>query len=122
NEPYAISGHARNYRHHSNGMPNQSSSTSSWNLSISYFNLRADIYTPFLIVQNMVGPGDVDDMLLAETAEECLKYGQVLECEIRETTGVPAEVAVQIFIRFQTKDQAFEGAHFTVLEPSYFLL
>lgn len=57
----------------------------------------------------MVGPGEVDDMLLAETAEECQKYGQVLECEIRETKDVPPEVAVQIFIRFATKDQAFDG-------------
>jgi hypothetical protein len=33
----------------------------------------------FLIVylQNMVGPGDIDDDLEAETKEECQKYGEV---------------------------------------------
>lgn len=29
------------------------------------------------IEKNMVGPGDVDDMLEIETKEECQKYGEV---------------------------------------------
>ncbi len=32
----------------------------------------------------MVGPGDVDDELEAETKEECAKYGEVNKCLIFE--------------------------------------
>ncbi len=32
----------------------------------------------------MVGPGDVDDDLEPETAEECAKYGKVVKCIIFE--------------------------------------
>ena len=32
----------------------------------------------------MVGPGDVDDDLEPETAEECGKYGKVVKCIIFE--------------------------------------
>ncbi len=35
-------------------------------------------------VQNMVGPGEVDDDLEPETAEECTKYGEVEKCVIFE--------------------------------------
>ena len=34
--------------------------------------------------QNMVGPGEVDDDLEPETAEECSKYGKVVKCVIFE--------------------------------------
>ena len=32
----------------------------------------------------MVGPGEVDDELEPETAEECSKYGKVIKCVIYE--------------------------------------
>ena len=32
----------------------------------------------------MVGPGEVDDDLEPETAEECTKYGKVVKCVIFE--------------------------------------
>ena len=32
----------------------------------------------------MVGPGEVDDDLEPETAEECSKYGKVMKCVIFE--------------------------------------
>lgn len=34
----------------------------------------------------MVGPGEVDDDLEPETAEECRKYGAVEKCVIYEVT------------------------------------
>jgi len=37
-------------------------------------------------VQNMVGPGEVDDELESETAEECGKYGKVVKCLIFEVS------------------------------------
>ncbi|MES2712627.1 MAG: hypothetical protein V4653_13670 [Pseudomonadota bacterium] len=48
-------------------------------------------------------------MLLAETAEECQGFGRVVECEVRETKNVAPEVAVQIFIKFSNKEEAFKG-------------
>jgi hypothetical protein len=65
--------------------------------------------TRVILLSNMVGPGEVDDMLLAETAEECQRYGRVVECEVRETKNVAPEVAVQIFIKFSNKEEAFKA-------------
>ena len=36
------------------------------------------------MLQNMVGPGEVDEDLEPETAEECQKYGKVTKCVIFE--------------------------------------
>lgn len=36
----------------------------------------------------MVGPGEVDDDLQPETAEECSKYGEVAKVIIYEVHGV----------------------------------
>ena len=38
----------------------------------------------FYVFQNMVGPGEVDEELEPETAEECSKYGKVIKCVIYE--------------------------------------
>lgn len=35
----------------------------------------------------MVGPGEVDQELEGETAEECGKYGKVIKCVIFEVSG-----------------------------------
>ena len=35
----------------------------------------------------MVGPGEVDEDLEPETAEECSKYGKVMRCVIFEVTS-----------------------------------
>ena len=40
--------------------------------------------TLFYVFQNMVGPGEVDEELEPETAEECSKYGKVIKCVIYE--------------------------------------
>jgi splicing factor 45 len=37
-----------------------------------------------ILLTNMVGPGEVDDMLQEETADECSKYGKVERCLIFE--------------------------------------
>ena len=36
----------------------------------------------------MVGPGEVDEELEAEVAEECSKYGKVIKCMIFEVSSV----------------------------------
>lgn len=35
-------------------------------------------------VQNMVGPGEVDEDLQPEVTEECTKYGEVANCLVYE--------------------------------------
>ena len=37
-----------------------------------------------LVLQNMVGPGEVDEDLQPETIEECSKYGEVASCLVYE--------------------------------------
>lgn len=39
-----------------------------------------------ILLTNMVGPGEVDDMLQEETADECSKYGKVERCLIFEVS------------------------------------
>ena len=39
-------------------------------------------------LQNMVGPGEVDEDLEGETAEECAKYGKVIKCMIFEVISI----------------------------------
>ena len=40
----------------------------------------------YTCVQNMVGPGEVDEELESETADECSKYGKVIKCLIFEVS------------------------------------
>jgi len=59
----------------------------------------------------MVGPGEVDNTLQEETAEECAKFGKVKKCLIFEVPGkkVPDDQAVRIFVQFADKDGAHKG-------------
>lgn len=59
----------------------------------------------------MVGPGEVDDSLQEETAEECAKFGKVKKCLIFEVPGkkVPDDQAVRIFVQFAQKEAAQLG-------------
>eukprot|EP00455_Lapot_gusevi_P038177 TRINITY_DN4276_c0_g5_i1.p1 TRINITY_DN4276_c0_g5~~TRINITY_DN4276_c0_g5_i1.p1 ORF type:complete len:379 (-),score=77.43 TRINITY_DN4276_c0_g5_i1:126-1262(-) len=61
-----------------------------------------------VLLQNMVMRGQVDPDLESETAEECTKYGGVIECVIFEilSADVPDNEAVRIFVHFQTVDAA----------------
>ena len=61
--------------------------------------------------KNMVGPGEVDEDLESETAEECTKYGPVVRCKIYEEKNpmVPSDKSVRIFVQFTTLDSALKG-------------
>ena len=37
-----------------------------------------------VLLKNMVGPGEVDTTLEAETAEECARFGRVERCTVYE--------------------------------------
>jgi hypothetical protein len=45
--------------------------------------------TRVLLLRNMVGPGEVDDDLEEEVAEECTKYGEVVRVMIFEVRSSP---------------------------------
>lgn len=67
--------------------------------------------TRVLLLQNMVGPGQVDEELEAETKEECRKYGDVVKCLIYEIPNkrVPDDQAVRIFVEFQNAESAIKA-------------
>ncbi|XP_064398230.1 splicing factor 45-like isoform X2 [Halichondria panicea] len=67
--------------------------------------------TKVVLLQNMVGPGDVDEDLEPEVAEECAKYGEVERClifEIREG-DISEEEAVRIFVQFARVESAIKA-------------
>jgi splicing factor 45 len=58
----------------------------------------------------MTVKGQVDEMLQPETAGECQKYGNVLECIVYEVPGdIPPEESVRIFVRFEKVEEALKG-------------
>jgi hypothetical protein len=67
-----------------------------------------DMTSRVILLTNMVGPGEVDDMLQEETAEECSKYGKVERCLIFEVPHgkVSDDRAVRIFIKFTEIESA----------------
>ncbi|KAL3853330.1 hypothetical protein ACJMK2_016878 [Sinanodonta woodiana] len=62
-----------------------------------------------ILLRNMVGPGEVDEELEPETAEECTKYGKVIKCLIFEIPGAVDDEAVRIFIEFEKVDSAIKA-------------
>jgi splicing factor 45 len=66
-----------------------------------------------VLLRNMVGPGEVDEALEDEVAEECTKYGQVNRVLIFEVTeaGFPPTEAVRIFIQFDKMESAVKVSH-----------
>lgn len=66
----------------------------------------------------MVGPGEVDEDLESETAEECARFGPVIRCRIYEEKNpmVPPEKAVRIFVQFATLDGAIKGTSNFILD------
>ena len=62
-----------------------------------------------VLLKNMVGPGEVDDMLAEECKQECSKYGPVDTCVIFEVTDnpdCPAEECVRTFVCFEKQESA----------------
>ncbi|XP_022847967.1 DNA-damage-repair/toleration protein DRT111, chloroplastic [Olea europaea var. sylvestris] len=64
--------------------------------------------TRVVLLRNMVGPGEVDDDLEGEVAEECSKFGAVTRVLIFEITeaGFPHDEAVRIFVQFERAEHA----------------
>lgn len=64
--------------------------------------------SPVILLTNMVGPGEVDDMLQEETADECSKYGKVERCLIFEVPNgkIDDDKAVRIFVKFSGIESA----------------
>ncbi|CAF3721918.1 unnamed protein product [Rotaria socialis] len=65
--------------------------------------------TKVILLKNMVGPGEVDDLLDSETKEECQKYGEVEKCLIYEIPDVPEDEAVRIFVEFKRVESAIKA-------------
>ncbi|KAG7385321.1 Splicing factor 45 [Phytophthora pseudosyringae] len=69
---------------------------------------KTSLTSRVVLLQNMVGPGEVDDELQDEVKGECSEtYGPVEKCMIYEVTGrVPAEEAIRIFVQFRNAGDA----------------
>lgn len=83
---------------------NQQDKTSAPSSSSSSLPVPPDAaLSPVIMLQNMVGPGEVDENLEDETKEECEKYGKVIKCLIYEIPHkqVPDNKAVRIFVEFR---------------------
>ncbi|XP_043092382.1 splicing factor 45 isoform X2 [Puntigrus tetrazona] len=65
--------------------------------------------TKVVLLRNMVGRGEVDEDLEAETKEECEKYGKVVKCVIFEISGVSDDEAVRIFLEFERVESAIKA-------------
>lgn len=66
--------------------------------------------TKVVLLQNMVGPGEVDEDLQPEVIEECSKYGEVSNCLVFEIPhGAPDDEAVRIFVEFQRLESAIKS-------------
>ncbi|XP_056311467.1 splicing factor 45 isoform X2 [Danio aesculapii] len=65
--------------------------------------------TKVVLLRNMVGRGEVDEDLEAETKEECEKYGKVIRCVIFEISGVTDDEAVRIFLEFERVESAIKA-------------
>uniref|UniRef100_A0A671NPP6 Splicing factor 45 n=1 Tax=Sinocyclocheilus anshuiensis TaxID=1608454 RepID=A0A671NPP6_9TELE len=65
--------------------------------------------TKVVLLRNMVGRGEVDEDLEAETKEECEKYGKVIKCVIFEIAVVSDDEAVRIFLEFERVESAIKA-------------
>lgn len=62
--------------------------------------------TRVLLLQNLVGKGEVDEDLEGETAEEAGKYGKLIKCVVKEVPELPDDQAVRIFLEFTRVEEA----------------
>merc|ERR1712176_149223 len=65
-----------------------------------------------ILLNNLVGAGEVDEDLEEETAEEAGKYGKLVKCVIKEINSLPDDQAVRIFLEFEQ----IEGATKAMLD------
>lgn len=59
-----------------------------------------------LLLNNLVGAGEVDEDLEGETAEEAGNYGKLVKCVIKEIKGLPDDQAVRIFLEYEKVEDA----------------
>lgn len=62
--------------------------------------------TRVLLLNNLVGKGEVDEDLEEETAEEAGKYGKLRRCVVKEIKSLPDTEAVRIFLEFEAVESA----------------
>lgn len=62
--------------------------------------------TRVLLLNNLVGAGEVDEDLEEETAEEAGKYGKLRKCVVKEIKGLPDDLAVRIFLEFEAVESS----------------
>eukprot|EP01068_Selenidium_serpulae_P003653 Selendium_serpulae@DN3219_c0_g1_i1.p1 len=62
--------------------------------------------TRVILLRNLVGKGEVDEDLKAETQEEASKYGNLLSVEILEAADKNDDEAVRIFCEYESKEHA----------------
>ncbi|CAJ1346086.1 unnamed protein product [Effrenium voratum] len=74
--------------------------------------------TRVLLLNNLVGAGDVDEDLEEETAEEAGKYGKLKRCVIKELAGKPDDEAVRIFLEYEDVSAATKA--FADMNGRYF--
>ncbi|KAG9305921.1 hypothetical protein G9A89_016574 [Geosiphon pyriformis] len=93
--PSSLVGEGKNDKTNSTTLPNAESAPKSL--------LSNEELSRVILLTNMVGPGEVDDTLQEETADECNeKYGTVERCLIFEVPHgkLPDDEAVRIFVKF----------------------
>merc|ERR1712176_486747 len=71
-----------------------------------------------ILLNNLVGAGEVDEDLEEETAEEAGKYGKLKKCVVKEIKGVPDDQAVRIFLEYETVADATKA--YTDMNGRYF--
>mmetsp|Transcript_3162 Transcript_3162/g.4887 ORF Transcript_3162/g.4887 Transcript_3162/m.4887 type:complete len:394 (+) Transcript_3162:1557-2738(+) len=62
--------------------------------------------TKVILLKNMVAPGEVDSELENEVKDECLRFGPIKKCLIKEYKGITPEDAVWTFIAFEKQESA----------------
>ncbi|CAH0492752.1 unnamed protein product [Peronospora farinosa] len=108
----------RSYNSHGSGSESRAPDekrrrTSGWDSRSPH---KTSLTSRVVLLQNMVGPGEVDEELQDEVKGECSEtYGPVAKCVIYEATErVPPEEAVRIFVQFTNlgdATKALTGLH-----------
>lgn len=62
--------------------------------------------TRVVLLTNLVGPGEADEDLKEETAEEAGRFGKLKSIVIKEVPGAPDNEAVRIFLEFAKNESA----------------